>query len=282
MFSIRSAEALGPTITRFVVEAPLVARKWRAGQFVIVRIAEGGERIPLTVVETGPEGVITLIVQAVGKTTRQLCALRAGDALLDVLGPLGNPTPVAMHGRVACVGGGVGTAELLPIARALTAAGNEVHTILGARTRELLILEHEMRASCASLALMTDDGSGGRRGLVTDRLREMVAEEPGVDAVYAIGPLAMMRAAADVTRPLGVPTWVSLNAIMLDGTGMCGGCRVTVGGETRFACVDGPEFDGHRVDFAELMRRNASYVEYERAADERWRSRCASSTEATG
>jgi ferredoxin/flavodoxin---NADP+ reductase len=282
MFPIRRAEPLGPTITRFVLEAPLVSRKWRAGQFVIVRVAEGGERIPLTVVETGPGGTITLIVQAVGKTTRQLCSLRAGDALLDVLGPLGRPTPVERHGRVACVGGGVGTAELLPIARALGAAGNEVHAILGARSSELLILEAETRAASASLTLMTDDGSRGRRGLVTDRLREMVEEAPGIAAVYAIGPLPMMRAAAEVTRPLGVPTWVSLNAIMLDGTGMCGGCRVTLKGETRFACVDGPEFDGHQVDFAELMRRNASYVGYERAADERWRSGCASNAEAAG
>jgi ferredoxin/flavodoxin---NADP+ reductase len=282
MFPIRRAEPLGPTITRFVIEAPLVARKWRAGQFVIVRVAEAGERIPLTVVETGPQGAITLIVQAVGKTTRQLCSLRAGDALLDVLGPLGQPTPVTRHGRVACVGGGVGAAELLPIARALGAAGNEIHAILGARTRELLILEAETGAASASLSVMTDDGSRGRRGLVTDRLRELVAQAPGIDAVYAIGPLPMMRAAAEVTKPLGVPTWVSLNPIMLDGTGMCGGCRVTVGGETRFACVDGPEFDGHQVDFAELMRRNASYRAYERAADERWRGGCAPGAEAAG
>jgi ferredoxin--NADP+ reductase len=247
-----------------------------------VRIAEGGERIPLTVVETGPRGAITLIVQAVGKTTRQLCALGAGDALMDVLGPLGRPTPIERHGRVACVGGGVGAAEMLPIARALGGAGNEVHAILGARTSELLILEDETRAAAASLALMTDDGSRGRRGLVTDRLREMVAEAPGIDAVFAIGPLPMMRAVAEVTRPLALPTWVSLNTIMLDGTGMCGGCRVTVGGETRFACVDGPEFDAHQVDFAELLRRNASYVEYERAADERWRSGCAARAELAG
>jgi ferredoxin/flavodoxin---NADP+ reductase len=279
MFPIRSAEPLGPALVRFVIEAPLVARKWRAGQFVIVRVAEGGERIPLTVVETGDGGAITLIVQAVGKTTRQLCALGAGDALRDVLGPLGHPTPVEKHGRVACLGGGVGAAELLPIARALSAAGNEVHAIVGARTRELLILESELRAAGAALTLMTDDGSRGRRGLVTDRLRELLAQARRLDAVYAIGPLPMMRAAADLTRPLAVPTWVSLNAIMLDGTGMCGGCRVTVGGETRFACVDGPEFDGHQVDFAELLRRNATYFEQERAADERWRSGCASHAE---
>jgi ferredoxin--NADP+ reductase len=282
MLPILEAAPLGPGITRLVIEAPLVARRWRAGQFVIVRVAEGGERIPLTVVETGPGGTITLVVQAVGKTTRQLCALRAGGALMDVLGPLGRPTPVERHGRVACLGGGVGTAELLPIARALRAAGNEVHVILGARTGQLLFLEEEARAVAASLTLTTDDGTRGRRGLVTDRLREMMAEAPGLDAVYAIGPIPMMQAAAEVTRRLGIRTWVSLNAIMLDGTGMCGGCRVTVGGEMRFACVDGPEFDGHQVDFAELKRRNASYLDFERAADERWRSGCASGAETCG
>ena len=276
MFPIRAAEPLCATITRFLIEAPLVARKWRAGQFVIVRVAEGGERIPLTVVEAFPDGRITLIVQAVGKTTRQLCALQAGEALLDVLGPLGNPTLVEHHGRVACVGGGVGTAEMLPIARALKAAGNEVHAIVGARGRDLLILDREMAACADSLTLTTDDGSRGRPGLVTGPLRELLEALPGLDAVYAIGPLSMMRAAAEATRPFGVKTYVSLNAIMLDGTGMCGGCRVTVAGETCFACVDGPEFDGHAVDFEELRRRNASYAEHERLADERWRAGCAS------
>jgi ferredoxin/flavodoxin---NADP+ reductase len=276
MFPIRAAEPLSPAITRFRVAAPLVARKWQAGQFAIVRVTEGGERIPLTVVEAFDDGSVTLIVQAVGKTTRQLCALRAGDALLDVLGPLGNPTPIERHGRVACVGGGVGAAELLPIARALQAAGNELHAIVGARHGELLILEREIATCAASLALTTDDGSRGRRGVVTGPLLDLLGAEPGLDAVYAIGPLPMMRSVAEATRTFGVKTYVSLNAIMLDGTGMCGGCRVTVGGEMRFACVDGPEFDGHAVDFDELIRRNRTYAVQERLADERWRGRCAS------
>ena len=213
-----------------MVEAPLVARKREAGHFVIVRVAEGGERIPLTIVDgDAAAGTITLIVQAVGKTTRQMAALRAGDALADVLGPLGNPTPIAVHGAVACVGGGVGTAELLPIARALRAAGNTVHAVIGARHRDLVILETEMAACADSLAVTTDDGSRGRMGLVTGPLEELM-EAGRIDAVYAIGPLAMMRAVAEQTRPRQVPTWASLNALMVDGTGMCGGCRVTVGG----------------------------------------------------
>ncbi|HEY7410450.1 MAG TPA: sulfide/dihydroorotate dehydrogenase-like FAD/NAD-binding protein [Vicinamibacteria bacterium] len=277
MFPIRAAHPLSGSITRFTVEAPLVARKWRAGQFVIVRIAEGGERIPLTVVTADrADGCITLIVQAVGRTTRELCALRAGDALADVLGPLGNPTPIGRHGRVACVGGGVGTAELLPIARALREAGNEVQAVIGARTRDLIILEDEMRECAATLALTTDDGSYGRRGLVVGPLEEALRAPAGLDAVYAIGPLPMMRAVAEATRPFAVKTYVSLNAIMLDGTGMCGGCRVTLDGQTRFACVDGPEFDGHAVDFDELLRRNAAYAEHEREADRRWHEGCAS------
>ena len=259
-----------------MVEAPLVARKREAGHFVIVRVAEGGERIPLTIVDgDAAAGTITLIVQAVGKTTRQMAALRAGDALADVLGPLGNPTPIAVHGAVACVGGGVGTAELLPIARALRAAGNTVHAVIGARHRELVILETEMAACAESLAVTTDDGSRGRMGLVTGPLEELM-EAGRIDAVYAIGPLAMMRAVAEQTRPRQVPTWASLNALMVDGTGMCGGCRVTVGGAMKFACVDGPEFDAHAVDFDELVRRSRMYAAEERIANERAHAACAS------
>ena len=275
-FPIWEAVALAPTITRYVVEAPLVARKRQAGHFVMVRVAEGGERIPLTIVDGDPvAGTITLIVQAVGKTTRQMAALRAGDALADVLGPLGNPTPIAVHGTVACVGGGVGTAELLPIARALKAAGNSMHAVLGARHRDLLILETEMAACADSLSVNTDDGSRGRMGLVTGPLAGLL-EARRIDAVYAIGPLAMMRAVAELTRPLRVPTWASLNALMVDGTGMCGGCRVTVGGVMKFSCVDGPEFDAHAVDFDELLRRSRMYAAEERIADERLRTSCAS------
>jgi ferredoxin--NADP+ reductase len=270
MFPIRDACALAPTITRLVVEAPLVARAWRPGQFVVVRVAPGGERIPLTIVEAEPRaGLVTLIVQAVGKTTRQLCALRPGDSIRDLLGPLGNPSPLE-KGRVAvCVGGGVGTALVYPIARALKVCANIVHGLVGARSADLLILEREMARCCDTLAMTTDDGSRGRKALVTDALRELL-DRARVDAVYASGPLPMMRAVAEATRPFGVRTWASLNPIMLDGTGMCGGCRVTVAGTPRFACVDGPEFDAHAVDFDELMRRNATYADMEREADERF------------
>jgi ferredoxin--NADP+ reductase len=268
MFSVRDAHRLAPTITRLVIEAPLVARKHRPGHFVIVRVAEDGERIPLTLVESDrAAGTVTLIVQAVGKTTRLLCGLRAGDALADVVGPLGNPAPIQRRGAVACIGGGVGAAVLYPIARALHAAGNDVHSILGARSRDLLVLQDEMARCSTSLSVTTDDGSAGRPGLVTGALRELLAERPGIAAVYAVGPLPMMKAVAEVTRPLALPTCVSLNPIMIDGTGMCGGCRVTVGGQLKFACVDGPEFDAHEVDFDELMGRNRAYADLERYAD---------------
>jgi ferredoxin--NADP+ reductase len=275
-FPILASQRLAPTVTRFEIEAPLVARKREAGHFVMIRVAEDGERIPLTIVDSDPEsGSITLIVQAVGKTTRLLATKRAGDVLIDVVGPLGNPTPLANYGTVACVGGGVGSAELLPIARALCQAGNRVHAILGARSRDLLILEEEMAACSESLTVTTDDGSHGRHGVVTGPLQELLdgAHATGngsarIGAVYAIGPLPMMKAVAAVTRPYGVKTIVSLNAIMVDGTGMCGGCRVSVAGQMKFACVDGPEFDGHDVDFDELIRRNRTYHDMERLANE--------------
>jgi ferredoxin--NADP+ reductase len=269
-FPILAKAQLAPTISRFVIKAPYVARKARAGNFVIVRIFEEGERIPLTIVESdAAEGTITLIVQAIGKTTKLLCSKRAGDALLDVVGPLGNPTPVEAFGAVACVGGGVGTAELYPIAKALGAAGNTVHTIVGARTRDLIILEHEMAVVSSSLAVTTDDGSYGRKGLVTHALADLLTDHPEIGAVYAIGPLVMMRAVVELTKARGVKTYVSLNTIMVDGTGMCGGCRVSVGGKMKFACVDGPEFEGSEVDFDELIARNRSYLDLERIADER-------------
>lgn len=266
-FPVVETERLSPTLTRLVVRAPLVARKRQAGHFVIVRATDTGERIPLTIVDGSPEaGTITLIVQAVGRTTRIVCGLAPGQELADVVGPLGNPTPIRRWGRVACVGGGVGTAEVYPIARALRAAGNTVHAVIGARSRDLIVLEREMAACSDSLAVTTDDGSHGRKGLVTLPVKELLDGE-GLDAVYAIGPLPMMKAVSELTRPYGVHTLVSLNPIMVDGTGMCGGCRVTVDGKTQFACVDGPEFDGHQVDFDELMRRNRSFVDLERMAD---------------
>ncbi len=236
----------------------------------MVRLDNQGERIPLTLADSDPSsGTITLIVQAVGKTTKQLCAMKAGDAILDVVGPLGTPTPIAMHGTVACVGGGVGTAELYPIARALKEAGNTVFSIVGARSHDLVILEPEMKAISDTLYVTTDDGSYGRKGFVTDQLKELLDTVSGIGAVFAIGPLPMMKAVSMLTKPYNVHTLVSLNTIMVDGTGMCGGCRVTINGAMKFACVDGPEFDGHQVDFDELMMRNRTYADLEHAADEK-------------
>lgn len=262
-FTIERAERLGPDTTRFVVSAPRVAAHAQPGQFVIVRVDERGERIPLTICDHDPHaGTITLVVQAVGRTTMEMSGLGSGDALEDVLGPLGKPTEVADFGRAIVVGGGLGTAIALPVARALRAAGNAVRGIVGGRDREHLILVEEMRDACDEVTVTTDDGSAGRRGLVTEPLAEIVAAGEA-DYVFAAGPIVMMAAVADVTRPSHVPTVVSLNPIMVDGTGMCGGCRVRVGGETQFACVDGPEFDAHQVDFALLATRNRAYAEFE-------------------
>jgi ferredoxin--NADP+ reductase len=254
------------------VRAPRVARRQRPGQFVIVRLHDRGERIPLTIAAADArDETITLVVQGVGKTTRELNGLPAGASLRDVAGPLGRPSEIADYGCCVVVGGGVGTAIAWPVARALKAAGNRVVAIVGARTRELLLLEDEMREASDSLHVMTDDGSRGERGLVTARLAGLYAagERPGL--VLAIGPVPMMRAVAETTRPFGTRTVVSLNPIMVDGTGMCGGCRVVVGGVSRFACVDGPEFDAHAVDFELLARRNAAYRDAERRSLERWR-----------
>ena len=270
MFPIIDKKVLAPTITRFEIKAPFVARKRRAGNFVMVRVEEGGERIPLTIADGNPAfGTITLIVQAIGGTTKLLCSKNTGDMLLDVVGPLGNPTPIEKHGVVACVGGGVGTAELYPIAKALKEAGNRVLTVIGARSRDLVILEKEMACCSDESFVTTDDGTYGRKGFVTDQLKDLLDAPGGVNAVYAIGPLPMMKAVANLTRSYGVETLVSLNTIMVDGTGMCGGCRVTVAGQMKFACVDGPEFDGHKVDFDELMMRNRTYVDLEKISDQK-------------
>ena len=266
MFSIRSAEFLAPEVKRFEIEAPRVARKQRPGQFVIVRVHEHGERIPLTIAGSDPaRGVITLIVQGIGKTTKLLNALEAGDGLLDVVGPLGLPSEVENFGTVVVIGGGVGTAIAYPTARALREAGNHVIVILGARTKDLLILQDEMKAIGAEVRVCTDDGSAGVKGLVTDVLRDLIAEQP-VHHVLAIGPVPMMRAVAEATRPLAIKTVVSLNSLMVDGTGMCGGCRIQTTAGAKFACVDGPEFDAHTVDFELLALRNRMYAESERAA----------------
>jgi len=278
MFPIVSARRLAPSIVEFHIEAPLIARKRKPGNFIMVRIDETGERIPLTIADSD-ETTITVIVQAVGKTTEALCALRAGNTIRDVVGPLGTPTPIRRHGDVACIGGGVGTAELYPIAQALHEVGNSVHTIIGGRTRELVILEEEMRHCSSTLRITTDDGSYGMRGLVTDALRDILQSGTDLKAVYAIGPMPMMKAVADMTRDRAIHTVVSLNTIMVDGTGMCGGCRVTVGGQMKFACVDGPEFDAHLVDFDELLVRGRSYAPQERESLDRHRCRLAARVE---
>lgn len=262
---------LAPLVTRYVVAAPRIARKRRAGQFVLVRLHDGGERIPLTIADADAErGTITLVVQEVGKTTAEMSLMEPGDRLADVVGPLGVPTRVERVGTVVCVGGGIGIAPLHPIATAMKAAGNRLITILGARTEELLILEEEMRRLSDELLISTDDGSRGRRGFVSHVLEELIDRGERIDQVVVIGPAIMMRVVCEVTRPHGIRTLVSLNPVMVDGTGMCGGCRVEIDGRSMFACVDGPEFDGHQVDFEVLMRRQAMYREQERAAMDRF------------
>ena len=258
-------------ICRFIIAAPKIAKKRKAGNFVVVRANEYAERIPLTIVDSDLErGTITLIIQGVGKSTRLLNSLWPGDELADVIGPLGHPTPIDHFGTVMCVGGGVGTAEILPIARAAKAAGNEVISIIGARTKSLLILEDEMREASDELYIVTDDGSYERQGLVLDPLGDLISEGRDPDVIYAIGPMPMMRAVAELTEPYNIKTFVSLNPVMIDGTGMCGGCRVVVDGKTRFACVDGPEFNAHQVDFDTLILRNRAYAQEEKLALERF------------
>ncbi len=274
MFEIVSASWLADDVKRFDVRAPRIARKQRAGQFVILRIHDHGERVPLTIAASDLTAeTITLIVQGVGKTTRLMNSLDVGQFLLDVVGPLGNPSEIRQYGTVVIVGGGVGTAIAWPTARALKLAGNRVLTILGARGKQLVILEDELRAVSDEVFVTTDDGSYGTRGLVTDQLQELICREDRIDHVLAIGPIPMMRGVAEVTRPLEIPTTVSLNSIMVDGTGMCGGCRVLVGGQAKFACVDGPEFDAHQVDFDVLAQRNAMYRVAERDSMERFERR---------
>lgn len=283
MHRILRKQVLAPDIVRFWIDAPHVARKRRPGQFVIVRLRESGERIPLTVADADPAaGAISLIVQGVGKTTRELNTLEPGQAILDVAGPLGRPTEIAPNRSICAIGGGIGTAVAYPIARGFKAAGGRVTAIIGGRSRPLVILEDEMRAVADRVVVTTDDGSYGMKGLVTDALRALFQEGCRFDEVLAIGPVPMMRAVCDLTRPLGLKTIVSLNPIMVDGTGMCGGCRVTVGGRATFVCVDGPEFDGHQVDFDELAARLTAYRDQERLALERWQAQMAASAPAGG
>ena len=259
-------KTLAPSIVFYRVHAPQIARNVKAGQFVILRTDETAERLPLTVVDhDSSKGTIDLIVQEIGVATRKLGRLEPGDAILDVVGPLGHASVIEKVGTVAAVGGGVGTAPLFPIVRAFKEAGNRILTVLGARTAEQLILEEEMKRFSDRLEIATDDGSKGEKGFVTGPLKRLLVTE-SVDLVMAIGPAIMMKAVAETTNNFGVKTVVSLNALMLDGTGMCGGCRITVGGKTRFVCVEGPEFDGHEVDFDELVRRLGMYRQDERKA----------------
>ena len=275
MHRVLSNETLAPDVHRLWLEAPVVARKRRPGQFVIVRIDEDGERIPLTIADVdASRGAIALIVQGVGKTTLALNATAPGAALLDVAGPLGRPTHIEPGARVCCVGGGIGTAVVYPIACGVKGLGGSVTSIIGGRTRDLVILEDELRTISDACLVTTDDGSYGRKGLVTDALRELFEQGEQFDEVVAVGPLPMMRAVVEVTRPLGVRTTVSLNPLMVDGTGMCGGCRVLVGGQQKFACVDGPEFDGHQVDFDELAARLRAYKEDEAEALRLYKAQC--------
>jgi len=271
MFEIVHACWLAADVKRFAIRAERIAAKQRAGQFVIVRVHDHGERIPLTIADSDlVAGTITLIVQGIGKTTRLINSLETGQFLLDVVGPLGKPSEICRHGTVAVIAGGVGAAIAWPIARALKLAENRVVSILGARNQQLIILEDELRAVSNDLFVTTDDGSSGQQGLVTDKLQELIHATLPIDFVLAIGPIPMMRGVAEVTRKHGIPTTVSVNSIMVDGTGMCGGCRVLVGGQTKFACVDGPEFNAFEVDFDVLAQRNAMYQAAERDALQRF------------
>jgi ferredoxin--NADP+ reductase len=268
---IISKREIAPGIFDLWVKAPLIAGKAEPGQFVILMVDERGERIPLTIADYSPaEGYVRMVFQVVGKTTSQLSRMEEGKRLFSLVGPLGRPTEIRSYGRVVTVGGGTGIACIYPIARGLKEAGNEVISIIGARTRDLLIMEDELRSVSSELYITTDDGSYVRKGFVTEVLKELLQKTGRVERVWAIGPAPMMRAACEVTRPHGVETIVSLNAIMVDGTGMCGSCRVTVGGRTRFTCVDGPEFNGHLVDWQEFMNRLARYREQEKLALERY------------
>ena len=271
MFKILKKTQLAPQVFYYLLHAPDIAKKALPGQFVIIRLDETGERIPITISDFDPiDGTLTFYVQAVGKTSLEMSLMNAGDFILDVVGPLGNSSQIDLFGTVALVGGGFGIAAIHPIARALTQAGNKTISILGARTEELVILEKEMRTASTDVHVVTDDGSHGAIGLVTDILQILIDKKEPINRVIAIGPLIMMKAVADLTRPHKIPTFLSMNPIMIDGTGMCGACRVTVNGEMKFACVDGPEFDGHAVDFEGLLNRLKTYIPEETEAKEKY------------
>jgi len=271
MNKIIKKEMLATNVLKMVVEAPEIAKMRKAGQFIILRIDDEGERIPLTIADADAKaGTITLIAQVVGKTTAHLSRLSEGDSILDIAGPLGKPTHIEKFGTVVCIGGGIGIAPMHPIAQALKAAGNRVISILGARNKALLIMEEELRKASDEVVIVTDDGTYGKKGFVTDALKELVDKGLTINLVVAIGPPIMMKMVSKLTLQFKLKTLVSLNTIMIDGTGMCGGCRVTIGGKPKFVCVDGPEFDGHEVDFDEMMRRLNMYRDSEKAAFARY------------
>ncbi len=269
MFKILEKQALNPTVTKMVIDAPLVARKAEPGQFIIYRASEDGERVPLTIADFDREkGTVTIIFQIVGGSTMELNALNAGDSLVDFVGPLGTPSKLEGLKKVAVVGGGVGCAIAYPVAKKLHQLGAEVHSVVGFRSKDLVILEQEFEAVSDRVEKMSDDGTWGDKGVVTAALEKLIKEGNQYDEVIAIGPLIMMKFVCQLTKQYGIKTTVSMNPIMIDGTGMCGGCRLTVGGKTKFACVDGPDFDGHQVDFDEAMHRGSMYRGFEARARE--------------
>lgn len=269
MVKILRIEELAPSIKLMELDAPLITQKVQPGQFIVLRIHEQGERIPLTIADTDKaKGILKIVFQEVGKSTRHLGTLKAGDEIIDLIGPLGKPSEIKRFGTVVCIGGGVGTPEIYPVARALREAGNKVISIVGARSKNLLIMEKEMKAASDELYITTDDGTYGHKGFVTDELKRIIDKGTKIDHVFAVGPVIMMKAVSKLTQPFNIPTMVSLNPIMLDATGMCGVCRVEVGGETKFACVDGPEFDGHKVDFDLLIARQRIYLKEEKESME--------------
>lgn len=270
MNSILEKKQVGPQVTEYVLAAPAIAKKAKAGQFVIILVSEKGERIPLTIADNDPEkGTVTIVVQEVGRTTAHLNELGVGDNVEGLVGPLGKESEIEKVGTVVCIGGGVGIACIYPIARDLKRAGNKVISIIGARTKSLLIWEDRMADVSDEIYVTTDDGSHGHKGFVTDELKRLIDEGVEINLVYAVGPAIMMKAVANTTREAGTKTIVSLNSVMVDGTGMCGGCRVQIGDETKFVCVDGPEFDAHLVDFDELMKRQSTYKNHEKESASR-------------
>jgi len=273
LVKILRIEELAPSIKLMELDAPLITQKVQPGQFIVLRIHEQGERIPLTIADTDKaKGILRIVFQEVGKSTRHLGTLKAGDHIIDLIGPLGKASEIKRFGKVVCIGGGVGTPEIYPVARALREAGNKVISIVGARSKNLLIMEKEMRAVSDELYITTDDGTYGVHGFVTDVLRKILDERKDVKLVVGIGPVPMMKFLCKLTKEYGVKTMVSLNPIMVDATGMCGACRVTVGGKTKFCCVDGPEFDGHEVDYDELVKRQRAYLTEEKVSMDQFKA----------